>query len=179
MAAKSFSQPVEESVSKVNDEIEVGEDLDFQRKWWRFENFVWILFSLIIVLDLSGFFGRGPFAKAERRTADGTIDVRYERIERTESPSIISIRFGQTAIVDGKIRLYISESLVQELGTQRIVPAPLTSEVGNGGLTYTFLASKPPASVDLALEPTGPGIFEFTIGVAGAEPLHAKVLVVP
>jgi hypothetical protein len=134
---------------------------------------------LIIVLDLSGFFGRGPFAKAERRTADGTIDVRYERIERTESPSIISIRFGQTAIVDGKIRLYISESLVQELGTQRIVPAPLTSEVGNGGLTYTFLASKPPASVDLALEPTGPGIFEFTIGVIGAEPLHAQVLVVP
>ena len=81
--------------------------------------------------------------------------------------------------MDGKIRLYISESLVQELGTQRIVPVPLTSEVGNGGLTYTFLASKPPASVDLALEPTGPGIFEFTIGVAGAEPLHAKVLVAP
>jgi hypothetical protein len=179
MATNSFSQPVEESVSKVNNEIEVGEDLDFQRKWWRFENCVWVIFSVIIVLDLSGFFGRGPFAKAERRTADGTIDVRYERIERTESPSILSIRFGQTAIVDGKIRLYISESLVQELGTQRIVPAPLTSEVGNGGLTYTFLASKPPASVDLALEPSGPGIFEFTIGVAGAEPLHAKVLVVP
>ncbi len=53
MAAKSFSQPVEESVSKVNDEIAVGEDLDFQRKWWRFEKFVWILFSLIIVLDLT------------------------------------------------------------------------------------------------------------------------------
>jgi hypothetical protein len=110
MAAKSFSQPVEESVSKVNDEIEVGEDLDFQRKWWRFENFVWILFSLIIVLDLGGLFGRGPVAKAERRAADGTIDVRYERIERTASPSILTIRFGQSAIVDGKIKLFISES---------------------------------------------------------------------
>ena len=67
MATKSFSQPVEESVSKVNDEVEVGEDLDFQRKWWRFENFAWVIFSLIIVLDLCGVFGRGPVAKAERR----------------------------------------------------------------------------------------------------------------
>ena len=125
MVTNSFSQPVEESVSKVNNEIEVGEDLDFQRKWWRFENFVWVIFSLIIVLDLCGVFGRGPFAKAERRTADGTIDVKYERIERTESPSILTIRFGQSAIVDGKIKLYISESLVQGLGTQRIIPAPL------------------------------------------------------
>jgi hypothetical protein len=179
MVTNSFSQPVEEPVSKVNDEIEVGEDLDFQRKWWRFENFVWVIFSLIIVLDLCGVFGRGPFAKAERRTADGTIDVKYERIERTESPSILTIRFGQSAIVDGKIKLYISESLVQGLGTQRIIPAPLESEVGEGGLTYTFLASKSPASVDLALEPSGPGIYEFTIGVAGADSLHAKVFVVP
>jgi hypothetical protein len=179
MASKSSSQPVEESVSKVNNEVEVGEDLDFQRKWWRFENFVWIIFSLIIVLDLCGVFGRGPVANARRRTADGTIDVKYERIERTESPSLITIRFGQSAIVDGKIKLFISQSLVQELGTQRIIPAPSTSEVGKSGLTYTFLASKPPASVDLALQPSGPGMYEFTIGVVGAEPLHAKVLVVP
>ena len=179
MAAKSFSQPVEESVSKVNDEIEVGEDLDFQRKWWRFENFVWAVFSLIIVLDLSGVLGRGPVAKAERRTANGTIDVKYERIERTESPSLLTIRFGQSAIVDGKMKLYISESLVQGLGTQRVIPAPLASEVGKGGLTYTFLASKPPASIDLALQPSGPGLYEFAIGVAGTEPLHAKIFVVP
>jgi hypothetical protein len=179
MSIESFSRPVEESVSKVNDEVEVGEDLDFQRKWWRFENFIWVIFSVIIVLDLCGVFGRGPVAKAERRAADGTIDVKYEHIERTESPSILTIRFGQSAIVDGKIKLYISESLVQGLGTQRIIPAPLASEVGKGGLTYTFLASKPPASVDLALEPSSPGMYEFTIGVVGAEALHAKVFVVP
>jgi hypothetical protein len=179
MATESFTQPVEESVSKVNNEVEVGEDLDFQRKWWRFENVVWVIFSRIILLDVCGVFGRGPVAKAERRAADGTIDVKYERIERTESPSILTIRFGQSAIVEGKIKLYVSESLVQGLGTQRIIPAPLASEVGNGGLTYTFLASRAPASVALALEPSGPGMYEFTIGVVGAEPVHAKVFVVP
>ena len=179
MATKTFSKPVEDSVSKVNNEVAVGEDLDFQRKWWRFENAVWVVFALIIVLDLCGVFGRGPVAKARARTADGTIDVKYERIQRTDSPSILSVRFGQSAIVDGKIRLFVSQSLVQELGTQRVIPAPLSTEVGNGGLTYTFPATKAPATVDLALQPDGPGLYPFTVNVVGAEPLHAKVFVVP
>jgi hypothetical protein len=179
MVTESFSTPVKDSVSKVNDEIEVGENLDFQRRWWRFENVVWVLFTLIIVLDLAGLFGRGPIAKAERRSADGTIDVKYERIERTDSPSMLSINFSQPAIQDEKIKLYVSESLVKELGTQRVVPAPLETRIGNGGLTYTFPASTVPASVDLALEPSGPGVYDFTIGVVGATPIHAKVFVVP
>ena len=102
MATKTFTKPVEDSVAKVNDEVAVGEDLDFQRKWWRFENAAWVFFTLIIILDLCGLFGRGPIAKAERHTADGTLDVKYERIERTDSPSILSISFGQSAIQDGK-----------------------------------------------------------------------------
>jgi hypothetical protein len=159
--------------------LKLGEDLEFQRKWWRFENFAWILFTLIIVLDLAGLFGRGPIAKAERGAADGTIDVKYERIERADSPSILTIDFGPSAIHDGKIKLYISESLVKGLGTQRVVPAPTETTIGDGGLTYTFPASEPAATVDLALQPSAPGIYDFTIGVANAEPIQAKVFVVP
>jgi hypothetical protein len=179
MATKSFTKPVEDSVKKVNDEVAVGEDLEFQRKWWQFENAAWVLFTLIIILDLSGLFGRGPLAKAERRTADGTIDVKYERIERTDSPSIMTIHFGPAAIHDGKIRLYVSDSLVKPLGTQRVIPAPQDTMVGDAGLTYTFSASKPPASVDLALQPAGPGIYDFTVGVVGAERVRARIVVVP
>jgi hypothetical protein len=179
MATGSFAKPVEDSIARVNDEVAVGEDLDFQRKWWRFENFIWMLFTVIIVLDLAGLFGRGPIAKAERRSADGTIDVKYERIERTDSPSMLEIHFAQSAINNGKINIYVSESLVKELGAQRVIPAPRESAIGYGGLTYTFAATRAPATVSLALEPAGPGIYDFTIGVVGAQPVHAKVVVVP
>jgi hypothetical protein len=179
MANKAFSKPVEDSVGRVNEEVAVGEDLDFQRKWWRFENMAWAFFTLIIVLDLAGVFGRGPVAKAERRTADGSMDVKYERIERTDSPSIMTINFGPAAMHDGNIKLFVSTSLVKALGTQRVIPAPKDSVVGDGGITYTFPASKPPASVDLALQPAGPGIFDFVVGVEGAEQVRAKIAVVP
>ena len=179
MTTKPYSTPVEDSVAKVNDEVAVGEDLEFQRKWWRFENVAWVVFTLIIVLDLAGLFGRGPIAKAERRSADGSIDVKYERIERTDSPSILTIQFAQSAIQNGKVQLYVSNSLVKELGTQRVIPAPQDTIVGEGGLTYIFPVSRPPASVDLALQPSGPGIYSFTVRVVGGQPVVAKIVVVP
>src|ERR1700733_6457388 len=180
MVTETFSKQVKDSaVAKVNDEIQVGENLDFQRKWWRLEKIIWIFFTLVILLDIAGLFGRGPIAKAERRSADGTIDVKYERIERTDSPSVLTINFGSAAIQDGKIQLYVSNSLVKPLGTQRVIPAPKDTVIGAGGLTYTFPATKPPASVDLALQPSGPGIYDFTINVVGAQPVHAKIVVVP
>ena len=179
MAAPPSTKPVEDSVARVNDEVAVGEDLEFQRRWWKFENAAWVVFSLIIVLDLAGAFGRGPIAKAERKASDGSIDVKYERIERTDSPSIMTIDFGPAAIQNGVVKLYVSASLVKALGTQRVIPAPGNSVVGGGGITYTFPASKPPASVDLALQPAGPGVFDFSVGVEGAEQVRAKILVVP
>jgi hypothetical protein len=179
MAAKQITGPVEDSIGKVNDEVAVGEDLDFQRKWWRFENAAWVVFALIIILDLAGLFGRGPIAKAERRSTDGRFDVKYERIERTDSPSILTVQFAQSAIQNGKIQLYVSNSLVKQLGTQRVIPAPQDTVIGEGGLTYTFPASRSPASVDLALQPSGPGIYNFTIGVVGSPPVQARVVVVP
>jgi hypothetical protein len=179
MATEAFSKPVEDTVAKVNDEIAVGEDLDFQRKWWRFENAVWVFFTIVIILDLAGVFGRGPVAKTERHAADGTFDVKYERIERTDSPSMLTIQFAQSAIQNGAIRLFVSNSLVAQLGAQRVIPAPQQTTVGDGGLTYTFPATRAPATVALALEPAGPGIFDFTLGVAGAAPVQARIVVVP
>jgi hypothetical protein len=78
MASKPFTKPVGNSIARGSDEVAVGENLDFQRKWWRFENAAWAIFTLIIFLDSSGLFGRGLLAKAERRTTDGTIEVKYK-----------------------------------------------------------------------------------------------------
>jgi len=176
---ETASKPVEDTVAKVDGEVAVGEDLEFQRKWWKFERVAWILFTLILLLDVAGVFGKGPVAHATRKAGDGSIEVKYERIERTGTPSILRIDFGSSAIHDGKIMLYISESLVKELGAQRIVPSPEVTRVGKGGLTYTFPAAGLPASVELALQPSGPGLNHFVIQVEGAEPVNGDVVVVP
>lgn len=175
----STTTEVKDSVPKINNEVAVGADLPFQRNWWRFERAVWIFFTVLVLLDIAGVFGRGPVAKAERRSQDGMIDVHYERIERFSTPSILNVAFGPNAIHDGKVQLWVSENMIKVLGTQRIVPQPLASSIGEDGILYTFQASKPPASVQFALEPSAPGIFPIEVRVPGSQTLDLKVAVVP
>jgi len=179
MSAQPFTTPVEDSVPKTNDELAIGENLDFQRKWWRFERIIWIFFAVILLCDLLGLFGRGWLAKAERSTPDNGLILKYERIERASTPSIMTLDFGPAAIQGGRIQVFVSNSIVMPLGAQRIAPQPQQSSVGNGGITYTFAATQSPAAVQIALEPSFPGLHSFRVQVVGRQPIDANIFVVP
>lgn len=178
MSPLAFQNPVEDSVSKVNDEVAVGEDLKFQHAWWRFERIVWFVFLLIILCDIAGVFGRGPVAKA--RMSNSALQVAYERVGRYGTPSIVDVALEPSAVQsDGKYHLFVSKSLVDELGMERVVPSPESTAIGAGGLTYTFPAVPGQASVKFALQPSKPGVFRFFVQSPGATPLEARVLVMP
>jgi hypothetical protein len=170
------TQPVQDSVQKVNDEVAVGSDLEFQRRWWRFERVIWVLFLTIVLLDALGFFGRGWAAKAHRWTRDGMMDVKYERIERYRTPSLLTIEFGPNAIHEGKVQLWASETLVKPLGNQRVVPQPASSVIGQGGILYTFPATTNPVSVEFSMEPSSPGIYPLALRVPGSEALTVRII---
>ena len=173
------TKPVGDSVPKVNNELAVGSDLEFQRRWWRWENRIWILFAAIVVADLLGCFGRGPLAKAHARTNDGTMDISYERIERFSTPSILTVKFGPNARRDGAVRLWASDSLVQDLGNRRVVPQPDTSTLDGNGILYTFKSTLHPNAIQFALEPSTPGIHSLKLRVEGAEEFDTKIYVMP
>jgi hypothetical protein len=180
MGRAEFQSPVIDSVPKVNHEVAVGEDLEFQRKWWAFEKLVWTFFGVVLLLALLGVFGRGWLAKAERRSADGGLTLKYDRIQRTGTPSDLSVIFGPNAIRNGQVRLFVSESVINKLGAQRISPQPAKSTLGDGGVVYTFEANGRPATVVFALEPSGPGSFAYRVGLPDAgSAVQGKVVVVP
>jgi hypothetical protein len=77
MPSSTPTEPVQDSVARVNDELAVGSDLEFQRRWWKFERAVWIFFTLLLVIDVLGVFGRGTLSKARLRARDGSAEVTY------------------------------------------------------------------------------------------------------
>lgn len=180
MAASTRTRPVEDTIPKVGNELAVGEDLEFQHRWWRFEKIVWALFTLIIVLDVAGVFGRGPLAKATAQTPDGSMRIEYERVERFETPSMLTVHFGRNAVAQGKIQLWVSDNVIKPLGNQRIIPQPETSVIASGGILYTWAATEPPDSAAFALEPSRPGFFEYEIRMPGTgASIRRRVLVMP
>lgn len=170
---------VEDSVPRVGNEVAVGEDLEFQRRWWRFEQIIWIVFCGILVADVLGAFGRGWLAKAHRSTPDGALTLSYERTERASTPSVMTLTFGSSAIRNGVIQVFVSDDIVKRLGAQRVAPQPELSTVGSGGITYTFAAGRAPAVIQIALEPSFPGLHRFRIQPQGGAPIDASVFVLP
>ncbi len=179
MATDVEMKPVTESVAKTGGAVAVGEDLAFQEGWWKFERVVWGVFGLVLLADISGLLGRGPLSKAEAHTADGSLHVKYEKVERASTPSIMTLTPGAAALHDGSFKLFVSDSIVKELGAQRVVPQPANSLLGEGGVTYTFPASSLPITVPIALQPSFVGSHPFRVQVPGQQSVTGKVLVLP
>jgi hypothetical protein len=180
MSQTEFTTPVIDSVPKVNREVAVGEDLEFQRRWWRFEMIVWTLFVLVLLCALLGLFGRGWLARTQRSSPDGSLTIQYDRIQRTGSPSDLTLTIGPRAMHNGQIRLFLSRSTITRLGAQRISPQPEKSTLGDGGIIYTFPVQVLPASVVVSLEPSEPGRFAFRAALPELNTsLESRVIVVP
>ena len=172
-------KPVTDSVPQVDNAIAVGEDLSFQRRWWRFERAIWWVFGLLLLADAAGAFGRGYLSKAHQTTPDQTVDLQYERVVRANTPSVMSIKFGPGAVRDGQVKLHVSEAILQQLGAQRVIPQPAITTVEKEGVTYAFPVNGDAGMVQIALEPSFPGVHRFSIGVVGADTLAEKIAVMP
>lgn len=179
--SKKLFDPVSGSeVPKVDNAVAVGEDLGFQERWWNFERVVWSIFALILVADVLGVFGRGWLAKAELKNPESGMHVKYERVERAMTPSVVSIQFDQSAVRNGSVHLYVSNSVVRDLGESRVIPQPEHSVIGDGGVLYDFpTQGKDPLTVQLELQPSFPGVHPFTLQVPGMAATGSRVVVVP
>ena len=88
--------------AKVNDEIAVGSDPEFQRRRLRFEHGLWAVFTLSSYWMCLGFSVADTWQKAEG-PYDGWNSGRAIRsVERYSTPSIMTVQFGPSAIHDGE-----------------------------------------------------------------------------
>lgn len=168
-------------VSRVNDELAAGYDEDFESWWWRVEIGVWVVLSICILAGLLGLTGRGVLAKHLRRTSDAGLEVKYERVARYKTPTIIQIRLSP-AVFQGKTAyLWVNRAIIEDMGTQRIIPQPLTSYPGENGIGYVFPVQEAgqPLFISLAEEPSRPGIFEQEMKTDPKHDLFMRVVIFP
>lgn len=179
MPAQSPTKPVTDTVAKVNNDVAVGSDLAFQRRWWKFEIGVWTAFTILIVLALIGFLGRGPWAHKQVRTADGSLQLQYERVARFGTASVLTIKPGPDAARGGRLQLWASGDLIQSLGAQRVEPQPTESTLTGGGVLYTFPVGAWPWTIQISLQPRSPGVQRVYLRVPGHEQAELHIFVMP
>jgi hypothetical protein len=138
-----------------------------------------IVFVVVITLDLLGVFGSGPLARAHAPLPQGAAEVKYDRVERAGTPSIMTVEFRQSAVRDGKVELWVDGALTKALGTQRIIPQPATSTLDHSGTRYVFPVASLPATVQFALQPHNPGIYALPMRVGDGPVSRLHIVVMP
>lgn len=131
--------------------LDVGEDLSFQRRAWRFQRVGWVVLAVILVVALLGGLGDGPLSDATRATGDGVLQVQYQRIERHRSPASVVVRV-RTAAGDDTVRLWMDASFAHAQQFNTIHPEPESVATGGDRLVYEFAVAPGDTDVTVSFE---------------------------
>lgn len=150
-------------------ECEVNEDIAHQRLVWRYERVFWVLWALIIVAALLGLLGHGPLSGRTLAPADTALQIHYNRFERYQSESVVTVQVQADAERGPLTRLVIAGDYLQHFQISYIEPPPVEVEAWPGYHVYVFNLPEPNGPVDLIfhLQPISFGNLETTIRLEG------------
>jgi hypothetical protein len=169
------------NIPKLDNELAVGFDPKFEKKWWRTERISWTVMLLFVIAGLCGFFGRGPWSRCQVSDPSAGMTVKYERVVRYKTPASIVVHFYPETGQQQQVLLSINNTIVQQLGEQRVVPQPAQSTLTKEGLLYTFPAygSSQLQQVSFTLQPESVGLFSISLCIPGRPAFTRKVLALP
>jgi hypothetical protein len=161
--------------------LQIGEDLDFQRRDWIVQRAGWALMALAIFAAVAGLFGSGPLSRAQLAPADGLLWIEYERFARSRAPSALRVHFARDAVRNGQVRFWIDRAYLEEMKPERILPEPQKVEVSGERLVYEFSVGSGggPGTISFALKPEGVGVIHGRVGLEGRDGLSFRQFLYP
>jgi hypothetical protein len=160
-------------------ELEVGQDLGFQRREWRVQRIAWVAMAMVLVAGLAGLLGSGPLAHAAAE-AEG-LTVEYDRIVRDRAPFDLRFVLPPGTAPSGQVDLWIDRALLDKAEIARVVPQPESERAGADRVVFTVAVTDPdaPAEVIVALDPHDVGGFAVGVGIVDGPQVELTGFVLP
>jgi hypothetical protein len=167
--------------AKAGRDLEVAEDLEFQRRSWIAQRAGWVIMALVVFAAVAGLFGAGPLSSAQSGASNGLIWIEYERFGRLKAPNTLRIHFAQGAVRKGHIRIWIDRAYLQETKPERVLPEPQKVEVSGERLLYEFSAASDAGAgaISFELEPGSFGLIRGRLGLDGGDELRFRHFIFP
>lgn len=162
-------------------DLEVNEDLEFQRREWRAERIGWALLFLLILVAAVGLFGHGPLSWTSATSRDGTLEVSFERFGRNGGTQSLVVRAGASSAADREWQLDVGDDYVGAVKFTSISPQPDATDRIPGGIRYTFSQAEPAADLEVTFELTPDSLWSVSgeLRLAGHEPVTVQQFFFP
>ena len=145
---------------RVNDELEVGYDQEFEARWTIAQRIGLAVMVSFLLVCLSGLLGRGPLSHRTATAQDGSMHVDYEPVAREGTPTQITFRMANPGDAPVPVSLFVSGMLIEPLGLAHTVPETTATMVGSQGLVLRFTLARRQADANIRLDamPASAGI---------------------
>jgi len=154
-------------------ELQLIEDMAFQRREWTMQRLGWAVMSLLVLAAAAGLFGGGPLSSSSAES-DG-LRLEYERFARLDQPTTLRFHFS----ADGRdsATVSISRKYLDGVEIEHIMPQPVRVESDRDWLIYSFTARVGAASFHLKPEKIGTLAGEAKLGQG--KPISFDQLIYP
>ncbi|MDQ3686674.1 MAG: hypothetical protein M3430_13905 [Acidobacteriota bacterium] len=161
--------------------LEVAQDLEFQRRSWTFQRMGWIVMTLVIVAALLGLFGTGPLSSASVGGEDAPLRMEYSRFARWTAPTTLRVHVGAGNRSEGKARVWLSRDYLEKFQVEGVTPEPESVEAWADRHVYFFNApdSNRPATVTFHLKAQHIGALSGQVGSADEQPIGFGQFIYP
>jgi hypothetical protein len=123
-------------------ELDVGQDLEFEKRWWKIERTGWAVIALVLLAALLGFLGPGPLTKKTAGMRNGPLWLEYYRFQRYQAPVELRVNVGAGAAKDNHLGLWINQQYIEAIQIHHVDPEPESVELAGQRFVYTFKAAE-------------------------------------
>ena len=147
-------------------DLEINQDLNFEKRSWKVERIAWVIAALILVAALLGFLGPGPLGKATAASPDKSLSIDYFRVERYRAPVELRFQIAGGLAKEGDLQVWLHRDFVEALEIKDIQPKPQSVEISGERFVYGFKTADPPATIKVFFH-AEPNKFGKTTAKAG------------
>ena len=119
-------------------DLELDQNLVFQRREWRVQRALWLVCALALALGLLGLFGGGPISSVTHRSGDDTVSVGYHRFVRHDGRASLTVRVDAAHVSGREVEVWIEQRFLDRVQIETVSPAPASVRSGDDLMTWVF-----------------------------------------
>ena len=162
-------------------DLQIDQDLAFSRREWRVQHIGWLLMVVFIAAASLGVFGRGALSKANVRSADGHLDVEYQRVARHQGPDLLRVEVRPDALREDTLRIWFDRAYMEDRVVESVSPVPERTVTDGDRIVYAFLVADRtrPTRIVLRTKPDALWAQPARAGIIGGDSLRYRQIVLP
>jgi hypothetical protein len=121
-----------------NDQLQLDQSEAFHRREWAVQRVGWVMWAALIVAALSGLLGSGPLSRRVVVSANGAVQLAYQRFVHHHHPTVLEVYLRPKKSAGDELALVFSQEFLDRVRIHQIQPDALRRELHSDGAIFVF-----------------------------------------